>query len=105
MANETEWLKIGLELAGLTAGAIAIIYTLKGDVKSIGKRMDDLEADMRAHGQKLDGLSQLFVQFARFDERFVNLVQQQTMLAKKVDELAHGQGFVVPSPFGKEQNI
>lgn len=96
MANDIEWIKIGIEILGLAGGAMAIIYTLKGDVKSIGKRMDDLERDLVAHGQKLDGLSQLFVQFARFDERFVNLVAQQTMLAKKVDELAHGHGFVVP---------
>jgi hypothetical protein len=96
MANETEWLKIALELVGLAGGAIAIIYTLKGDVKSIGKRMDDMETQFKSQALKLDSLSQLFIQFARFDERFTNLVQQLTLTQKKVDELAHGQGFVVP---------
>jgi hypothetical protein len=96
MSNETEWLKIGLELVGLAAGALAIIYTLKGDVKALGERMDQMEREQRETGTKLDGLSQLFVQFARFDERFTNLVQQLTLTQKKVDELAHGQGFIVP---------
>lgn len=96
MANETEWLKIGMELVGLAAGALAIIYTLKGDVKTLGERMDVMEREQRDMATKVDVVSQLFVQFARFDERFNHVMQQQNALTARVDELAHGKGFVVP---------
>jgi hypothetical protein len=96
MVNDAEWLKIGIEVFGLALGAATIIYSLKGDVKGLSKRMDQFDRDFKEHAAKLDNLSQLFVQFARFDERFVNLTSQHTLLQKKVDELSHGEGFVVP---------
>ncbi len=76
-----------LTFLGFVLAATAIVYSLRANVRSLGERMRAVELEMRK-------LTEVMVTLGRQDERLHAQMQRMLMLEQRIDELAHGQGFV-----------
>jgi hypothetical protein len=76
-----------LTFFGFVIMATAMVYTLRANVRSLADRMREVEFELRK-------LTEVMVTLGRQDERLNAQTQRMLMIEQRIDELAHGQGFV-----------
>lgn len=74
-----------LTLAGVAA--LSLYFALRNDIRSLRTDIDHIKENQRALAEAFKQLGSILTKVAVQDTRL-------NMMEKKVDELAHGQGFV-----------
>ncbi len=76
-----------IEITVIAAGGISVFTTMRNTVKYINMKVDDIQAEIKK-------LSEVLIAQARFDEKLMNLEQRVAQHDRKIEELAHGDGYV-----------
>lgn len=87
-----------LETAILGGGGVAALVTLRNTVTTLKAEAADSKRDVKEQfagiQSELKKMGEILIGMARFDERLTNLDKRVTSHGRKLDELAHGDGFV-----------
>lgn len=76
-----------IEILVIAAGGISVFATMRTTVRNISNKVDGMQDEIKKLGD-------ILVNQARFDEKFANLERRVTVHDRRIDELAHGEGFV-----------
>lgn len=76
-----------LTLIGVFGSTIALLYSMKGDITIVKHDIHYLQEGLRGLTEAFTQLGKVLTQVAVQDNRI-------NMIEKKIDEMAHGQGFV-----------
>lgn len=90
---DADWIKIGIEAVGLIGGGLGVFFGLRSRLDVVATKVEmhavataaaiaDLKAEMKP-------VADLGTKVALLDQRM-------TLAEKKIDELAHGEGRVLP---------
>jgi len=76
-----------VEISTLIGGGLLIVFRMGGDIRVMKADMANLKATVNALTSAFDKLGTILTQVAVQDARLM-------AMEKRVDELAHGQGFI-----------
>ena len=76
-----------LTIVTVIASTLGFVYNMKGDIKLVQNDLGHLEESQKALAEAFTQLGRILTAVAVQDTRI-------GMVEKKMDELAHGQGFV-----------
>jgi len=76
-----------IEVLVISGGGISVFSALRSTVKNINTKVDGIQTEIKK-------LSEILIAQARFDERLTSIEQRVTVHDRKIDELAHGDGYV-----------
>lgn len=76
-----------IEILVIAAGGISVFATMRSTVANINLKVDGMQTEIKKLGDILIGQ-------ARFDEKLNSLEHRVTSHDRKIEELAHGEGFV-----------
>lgn len=77
------------QLVGFIIAVTAIVYIQRGDIKLLAHRMTAVEDQTRQ-------IANVVTNMATEKTRLDNQGDRMNRIEKKVEELAHGEGFVIP---------
>lgn len=96
-----------ITLDGIVA-VLAIIGTASAFLLRVGGKLTTLELKVTDHGgrfdtldKKLDRLVSVAEIQARHDERLTEMMRRLNAMEAALNEMRHGEGFVLPLPMGR----
>ena len=88
--NSIDWsISLGniLTIVSVIGSVITLVYSMKNDISILKRDIDYLQDSHKALTEAFNQLGKILTQVAVQDQRL-------NMLEKRVDEIAHGKGFV-----------
>lgn len=88
--NGIDWtISLGniLTILSVVGSVITLVYSMKNDISILKRDIDYLQDSHKALTEAFNQLGKILTQVAVQDQRL-------NMLEKRVDEIAHGKGFV-----------
>lgn len=76
-----------IEIMVIAAGGLTVFTTMRNTVKNINEKVDDIQIEIKK-------LADVLIAQARFDEKLTSIEKRITAHDKRIDEFAHGDGFV-----------
>jgi uncharacterized coiled-coil protein SlyX len=84
-----------LTLLGMIGVVVGLVITLRVMLKEFGMRLTGLEKSSTKQADEITELRKLVTQIAVQHERLTAMSERITGLDRRVDDLAHGRGFVI----------
>ncbi len=91
MIEPAEYLKLAVEVSAISIAAYAVIAVIRSDIRAINIELKFLNDSHKEHAEKLEIVNGIVTTLAVNEVRFNNLEQ-------RINDLAHGNGFVLPFP-------
>lgn len=76
-----------IEILVIAGGGLTVFTTMKNTVKNINEKVDGIQVEIKK-------LADVLIEQARFSERLTSLDKRVTTHDRRLEELAHGEGFI-----------
>lgn len=80
-----------IEVLVIAGGGISVFSALRNTVKNINTKVDGIQTEIKK-------LSDILIAQARFDEKLTSIEKRVTAHDTRINELAHGDGYVHSRP-------
>lgn len=76
-----------IEILVIGGGGISVFSAMRTTVRNVNVKVDEMQTEIKKLGEILIGQ-------ARFEEKLTNLERRVSVHDRRIDELAHGEGFI-----------